>query len=87
MEDIRSEMLKTWKSSWENSVKTLTSMQEQAQKALDMYFSQTENMQAEAKKVLQEGLKNVQEAQTAYVKAVEDNLKKLEEMVSPKKGK
>ena len=86
MEDIRNEMLKTWKSSWDNYVKTLTAMQEQAQKALELYFTQSQSVQTEAKKVLQEGLKNVQEAQTAYIKAVEDNLKKFEEMVNPEKG-
>jgi polyhydroxyalkanoate synthesis regulator phasin len=80
-------MVKTWKSSWSNYVKTLTSLQEQGQKMLDLYFSQAETAQNEAKKVLQEGLKNAQDAQTAYIKAVEDNLKKFEEMVAPKKGK
>ncbi len=85
MEDIRTEMLKAWKSGWEGYVKTLTSMQEQAQKALDLYFSQSKNVQDEAKKVLQEGLKNVHEAQMTYVKAVEDNLKKFEEMAGPRR--
>jgi vacuolar-type H+-ATPase subunit H len=87
MEDIRSEMLKTWKSSWDSYVKALISMQEQVQQALDLYFSQSQNIQAEARKVLQEGLRQVQDAQLAYVKAVEDNLKKFEEMVNPEKGK
>jgi hypothetical protein len=85
MEDIRSEMLKTWKSTWTNYVKTLTNMQEQGQKMLELYFSQSENAQTESQKVLKEGLKNAQDAQMAYVKAVEDNLKKFEEMISQKK--
>jgi inorganic pyrophosphatase len=86
MEDVRTEMLKTWKSTWANYVKTLTSLQEQGQKMLELYFSQSENVQAETQNVLKEGLKNAQEAQMAYVKAVEDNLKKFEDMINQKKG-
>jgi hypothetical protein len=85
MDDVRAEVLKTWRSVWDNYVKALTAMQEQGEKMLDICFSQSETVSAEAKKLLSEGLKNVQDAQMAYIKAFEDGLEKLEEMAGEKK--
>jgi hypothetical protein len=79
-------MLKNWKSLWSNYVSALTSMHEQGEKMLDLYFSQSDNLRTEAKKLLKEGLKNAQDAQMSFIKAFEDNLKNFEEKSTPDKG-
>lgn len=85
MDDIRAEILKTWRSAWDNYIKALTAMHDQGERMLDICCSQSDTMSAEAKKLLGEGLKNFRDAQMAYIKAFEDNLEKLEEMVGVKK--
>ena len=82
MDDIRMEVLKMWRSSWENSVKALTMVQEQGNKTLELLFSQSETIQAETKKLIKEGMNNAQEAQKSYLQAVEENLKKIEELIA-----
>ena len=84
MDDIRAEVLKMWRSSWENSVKNLTMVQEQGNKMFDLLFSQSETMQTETKKLIKEGLANAQEAQKSYFQAMEENLKKIEELLAQK---
>lgn len=78
MNDVRAGMVKFWKAVWANYVRTVTSMNDQGEKMLDLFFSHSENMQVEAKRLLKEALKNAQDAQMAFIKAFEDNLKKFE---------
>jgi hypothetical protein len=82
MEEVRTEMLKNWKTAWNNYVNILTAMHDQGEKMFDLYCSQSNTMRSEVKKLFSEGLKNIQDAQTAYMKAIEDNLKKFEETAS-----
>ncbi len=84
MDDIRAEVLKMWRSSWENSVKNLTMVQEQGNKMFDLLFNQSETIQTETKKLIKEGLTNAQEAQKSYFQAMEENLKKIEELLAQK---
>ena len=84
MDDIRLEMLKGWKSSWESYVKTLTMMQEQGEKMLDLLFTQSDTVREESKKLIKEGLDNAKEAQKSYLNSVEDNLKKIEDLLAKK---
>lgn len=85
MDDVRAEVLKTWRSVWDNYVKALTAIHEQGERMLDICCSQSDTVRDEAKRLLSEGLKNVQDAQMAYIKAFEDGLEKLEEMAGAKK--
>ena len=84
MDDIRAEMLKGWKSSWESYVKTLTMMQEQGERMLDLLYTHSDTVHDEAKKLIKEGVANAQEAQKSYVQAVEENHKKIEEVIGEK---
>ena len=79
MEEVRSEIMKNWKTAWNNYVNVLTAMHDQGEKMLDLCCSQSNTMRAETKKLLSEGMKNFQDAQMAYAKAFEDNLKKFED--------
>jgi glycerate kinase len=85
MNDVRAEVLKAWKSVWDNYVKTLTAMHDQGEKMLDVFCTQSDTVHAETKKLLSESMKNVRDAQMAYIKAVEDNLAKFGETVGQKK--
>ena len=84
MEDVRIEMLKAWRSSWESSVKTLTMMQEQGEKMLELLYSQSETAKEETKKLIKEGMIKAQEAQKSYFQAVEENLATIEELLTKK---
>ena len=86
MEEVRAEMVKNWKTAWDNYVNMLTAMHDQGEKALDLYCSQTDTMRSEVKKLFSEGVKNIQAAQSAYFEAIEDNLKKFEEAASQYKA-
>ncbi len=82
MENMHLEALTSWKSGWSSLVKTLNTMQDQGQKTLDLYFSQTDQMRNEILRTLKEGLKTARETQMAYLKAVEENVDRWEEMAS-----
>jgi polyhydroxyalkanoate synthesis regulator phasin len=73
-----------WRSSWENSVKSLTMVQEQGNKMFDLLLTQGETIQTETKKLIKEGMANAQEAQKSYFQAMEENLKKIEELLAQK---
>ena len=82
MEEVRTEMVKNWKTAWANYVNILTALQGQSEKMFELYCSQSNTMRSEVKKLFSEGLKNFQDAQFTYIKAIEDNLKKFEETAS-----
>ena len=84
MDDIRVEMLKGWRSSWESYVNTLTMMQDQGEKMIDLLFTQSENVQKETKSLIKESMSNAQEAQKSYLQAVDENLNKMEELLAEK---
>jgi polyhydroxyalkanoate synthesis regulator phasin len=84
MDDIRVEMIKGWKSSWESYVNTLSMMQEQGEKMIDLLFTQSENVQKETKKLMKESISNAQEAQRSYFQAVDENFNKMEELLAEK---
>jgi polyhydroxyalkanoate synthesis regulator phasin len=80
MENMALEMFKMWKSSWESYVKTLQMMQEQGDKILDNFLTQSDAVREESKKMLREGMSNAQQAQKAYFQAVEENFNRFEEL-------
>ena len=84
MEDVRLEMLKMWKASWETYTNSLSMMQDQGTKMLDLLFKQSETAQDETQRLLKEGVEKAQEAQKSYLQAVEDNFKKIEELLTQK---
>lgn len=84
MDDVRMEMFKGWRASWESYVKTLTMMQEQGEKMLEMLFAQSETVQDETKKLAKEWMVNAKEAQKSYLQTMEENLKKIEDLLSKK---
>jgi len=86
MEEVRSEIMKNWKTAWTNYVNVVAAMHDQGEKMLDLYCSQSNTMRSEVKKMLSEGMKNFQDAQRAYIEAIGDNLKKFEETASQYKA-
>jgi len=84
MDKVHEEMFKVWRSSWENYVKTLSMVQEQGEKMLDLFFTQSGTLQEDTKKLIKEGMVNLKEAQKSYFQAVEENLKKMEELFAQK---
>lgn len=80
MDNIGIEMFKMWKTSWESYVKTLQMMQEQGDKMLDHFLSQSDAVREETKKMLREGMSNAQQAQKAYIQSVEENFARFEEL-------
>ena len=84
MDDVRSEMLKMWKASWETYTNSLSMMQEQGAKMLDLLLKQSETAQGETSRLIKEGLDKAQEAQKSYFQAVEDNFNKIEELFTQK---
>lgn len=85
MDKIHEEMFRVWRSSWEGYLRTLSALQEQGEKMLELFFSQSTLLQAEAKKLIKDGVANLKEAQKTYVHTVEENLKKIEELFKEKK--
>jgi hypothetical protein len=84
MEDFQKQMVTVWRSSWETYVKTLSTMQEQGDKMLELFFTQSETLQDETKKLIKDWAANIKEAQKTYIRTVEDNLKKIEEQIGKK---
>ena len=84
MEDVRMEMLKMWKTSWEGYVKTLTMMQEQGERMCDLFLNQSDSVRDETQRIIKEGMTTTKEAQNNYVKTVEENVAKMEELLSKK---
>jgi len=84
MDDIRVDMLKGWRSSWESYVNTLNTMQEQGEKMIDLLFTQSENVQKETKSLIKESMSHAQEAQKSYFQAVDENLNKMEDLLAKK---
>ena len=82
MDNIGLEIFKMWKSSWENYVKTLSTLQGQGEKMLDLIFTQSHTTQEETTKLVKEGMAKAQEAQKSYFQIMEDNFKKIEELLS-----
>jgi hypothetical protein len=82
MDNIGLEMFKMWKTSWENYVKTLSTMQGQGEKMLDVIFTQSHTSQQETVKLIKEGMAKAQEAQKSYFQIVEENFDKIEELLS-----
>lgn len=86
MEDAQKQMVKLWRSSWETYVKTLSMMQEQGDKMLDLLFTESGTAQEETRKLIKEWSANIKEAQKTYVQAVEENLKRIEGQFGKKTG-
>ena len=84
MEDVRLEMLKMLKASWETYTNSLTMMQDQGTKMLDLLFNQSETAQDETQRLIREGVEKAKDAQKSYFQAVEDNFKKIEELLNKK---
>ncbi|MEW6263778.1 MAG: hypothetical protein AB1641_11950 [Thermodesulfobacteriota bacterium] len=85
MDDVRKEMFKLWKASWEGYAKSIQTMRDQGDKMLEMLFAQGEAFKGEAQKSLQEMSANTKKAQDAFFKAIEDNLAKMEETFKSEK--
>ncbi|MBM3150022.1 MAG: hypothetical protein FJZ88_08395 [Chloroflexi bacterium] len=84
MEDFQKQMVTMWRSSWETYVKTLSTMQEQGDKMLELFFTQSETLQDEAKSLVKDWVSNIKEAQKTYIQTVEENLKKIEDQLGTK---
>ena len=84
MEDVQKQMMKLWRSSWETYVKTLSMMQEQGDKMLDLLFTQSGTAQEETRKLMKDWVANIKEAQKTYIQTVEENLKRIEDQFGKK---
>jgi len=87
MEDVQRQTMKLWRSSWETYVRTLSMMQEQGDKMLDLLFTQSGTAQEDTRKLMKEWTANIKEAQKTYIQTVEENLKRIEDQFGEKTGK
>ena len=84
MDDLKEEMLKFWRSSWEGQLMTLTALSEQGDKILELLYKQDDVALEESKNLIKEWLAKVKEAQRAYSHDVEEGIKRIEELLSSK---
>lgn len=80
-EQLPREILKYWRSSWEMYLKTVKTMQEQADKMLELILEQSDVFRDEMKKSIRETAGNMKEVQSNYIQAIEQNLSKIEGML------
>jgi polyhydroxyalkanoate synthesis regulator phasin len=76
------EMFKLWKFSWDSYKNHLAAMQEQAEKMLDLFFSQSQSLQEGTRKDVKDLLRTAQKAQASYIQAMEETLRKIEDVLS-----
>jgi len=82
MEQMYGEMFKLWKFSWDSYKNNLSAMQEQAEKMLDLFFSQSQSLQEGTRKNVKDILGTAQKAQTAYIQTMEETLRKIEDIMA-----
>lgn len=82
MEQMYGEMFKLWKFSWESYKNNLTLMQQQSERMLDLFCSQSKSFQAGAQKNVKDILATAQKAQDSYIQAMEDAFKKMEDIMA-----
>jgi hypothetical protein len=82
MEPMYGEMFKLWKLSWDSYKTSLTAMQSQAEKMLDLFFSQSQNLQEGARKNVKDVLGTAQKAQASYIQTMEEALQKIEDLMA-----
>ncbi len=73
-------MFKAWAASWESYMNTLSRIQEEGEKMLNIFFTQSDKTQEETKNLVKEGIANLRKAHKSYARAVEENLRKIEEL-------
>ena len=81
MEQMYGEMFKLWKFSWDSYKNNLTAMQEQAEKMLDLFFSQSQSLQEGTRRNAKDLLAAAQKAQSAYIQTMEETLQKIEDIL------
>ncbi len=79
MEVLWEELFNYVKSAYLSSVGTLTMVQDQSERMLNMVIQQSTLWQDETKKVIGEWASNVRKQRHDYQKRIEDNLKRLED--------
>lgn len=82
MEQMYGEMFKLWKFSWESYKNNLALMQQQSEKMLDLFCSQSKSLQEGAQKNVKDILVTAQKAQDSYIQAMEDAFKKMEDLMA-----
>jgi hypothetical protein len=82
MEQMYGEMFKLWKFSWESYKNNLALMQQQAEKMLELFFSQSQSLQEGAQKNVKDMLATAQKAQASYIQTMEDAFKKIEDIMA-----
>ena len=82
MEQMYGDMFKLWKFSWDSYKNNLTAMQEQAEKMLDLFFSQSQSLQEGTRKNVKDILGTAQKAQASYIQTMEETLQKIEDIMA-----
>ena len=82
MEQMYGEMFKLWKFSWDSYKNNLTAMQEQAEKMLDLFFSQSQSLQEGTRQNVKDILGTAQKAQASYIQTMEETLQKIEDIMA-----
>jgi hypothetical protein len=81
MEQMYGEMFKLWRLSWDSYKASLTAMQSQAEKMLDLFFSQSQSLQEGTRKNVKDILGTAQKAQTSYIQTMEEAFQKIEDIM------
>jgi hypothetical protein len=82
MEQMYGEMFKLWKFSWESYKNNLALMQQQAEKMLELFFSQSQSLQEGTQKNVKDMLAAAQKAQASYIQTMEDTFKTIEDIMA-----
>lgn len=80
MEQMYGEVFKLWRFYWDGYKKNLTFMQQQSEKMLELFLSQT--LQGEAQKSMKDILSAAQKAQESYIEAMEDAFRRMEDLMA-----
>ena len=78
---IPEEMVKFLRNCWDTQLKTIETVEGQADKLMQMFFEQSDAVRSEGKQLFKQWTEMVKQSQTQYKKMMEENLSKMESMI------
>jgi len=80
-ETMSKEMFKLWEQSWQPYFKTITAMQDQSDRMMELMLSQNPLLPEETKKFMLEWGAQARKIQQGYVELVQGNIRKVQELI------
>ena len=82
MDEICTELLRMWRAAWNSQVKTLTLLQNQNERILELFFARSDSLPEDSRKAARTFLEDSGKTQEDYIRTVEENLQKIESLLS-----